>query len=594
MSPRHDSYWENFNLFEKGFKNIYDSNSCNNLVVTDSLTSEVCGSTLYDSPEIFKFLGGGEWKNTLFQNHEPSLWKDIKVPFNKIIVRLFQAEYSIGWFGLLLLNNISIKKDFSYTLLALNYPLDDKSIKRHDKLFESGIPISALTLGVRQQDESPLYPIFITWRNSFSEDSMPEKLSYEPIIRIDTVFRFPRCPSNEDGLIDWREIKIDEFSVSGENINEEFNALKTIYSRSRNYLKCFNDLDECTNEKIKKKICWMIAHSAFACETKRNSADYCENDSLYKEIKSFVISCVPGSNSQGSPIAIVLTSDSITSKNSRKFVEQIICISRTLASPYEFISLTLENQVQTIGKIAHQMPKDIGYHNDQLMEYKLEMQMVKNQYPELDFPDVPSLNSFSVTMMFLSAYTDKKLYQLPKQCAKILNEEWNEKSIGEFINMVVWQQSFERILASQDKLEKENMSLAGYFNNQLELLKEYPKPKLIIKNSFKPIKANGIYPLVLIALRNSFQHSYIGSLISNIPGEVEIKYINEFNAVQILNTGKPQQSVITQSQKGLERDISLFENLCFGWNITDFGDSYFSRFDHGISKWITEIKDLNI
>ena len=113
----------------------------------------------------------------------------------------------------------------------------------------------------------------------------------EPAIHISTIFKLPRSQDKNNGLEDWDKITIDEFQVYGENIDRA-DIHTVVYTRVRDFLSC----DNCKEEEIQQRICWMVAHSIFTSETKNNLnsttrslEDFFHNNHSWQEISSFVI-----------------------------------------------------------------------------------------------------------------------------------------------------------------------------------------------------------------------------------------------------------------------------------------------------------------
>jgi len=47
-----------------------------------------------------------------------------------------------------------------------------------------------------------------------------------------------------------------------------------------------------------------------------------------------------------------------------------------------------------------------------------------------------------------------------------------------------------------------------------DLERRYPRPVLVLEKTFKVRNPHRVYPLVLLALRQAFQHSYLHTLLS--------------------------------------------------------------------------------
>jgi len=244
--------------------------------------------------------------------------------------------------------------------------------------------------------------------------------------------------------------------------------------------------------------------------------------------------------------------------------------------------------------LLHQLPKDLTALNENLSQYSSKMTEFINKYgskyPELasELPKFYKPDSLGVTLMFTKAAQDRQLTEMPKDCAEILYGEWNQTTIENFINRVVWTQAKNRAL-NYPKVKEKGVIYYGV----VEIDRMFPKPEFILDRPFKLDSAQGIYPLLLLGLRSAYQHSYLMTLLSDSPsaGEVKIEYINE--ELIITNTGlPPAKETEAQNQASWEKDLKILEGLTNKWKFHNFGNQYITQcsiYDSEAKYWITKI-----
>jgi hypothetical protein len=249
-----------------------------------------------------------------------------------------------------------------------------------------------------------------------------------------------------------------------------------------------------------------------------------------------------------------------------------------------------------MSSILHQLPKDVAALNNELASFKTRLDRVRRQFPKLDIPRFAMPDSLSVMLMFLKASSDKRLYELPADCAELLTEEMNAESIGEFVRRVVWPEARSRVIASPQFVEltsKGHISWKGI----IDLEDKFPRPNLVV-SKFRIRNPLGLYPLLLIAFRNAYQHCYLSTLLANSdePGMVEIDYYSndeQSEQITISNTNGPASQDET-SQIGWVTDIAIFVGLTGGWRIIDQSpggrSGQFSNYDSRTNRWATIIR----
>ena len=238
--------------------------------------------------------------------------------------------------------------------------------------------------------------------------------------------------------------------------------------------------------------------------------------------------------------------------------------------------------------LLHQFPKDLTALDQELSNYRDKIDQLKRENPDLDIPLFNKPDSLGVILMFTKAAQDHQLIEMPEDCARILYGEWNEATIEEFIDRVVWTQAKNRALNYPEVKQKDIIKYGVVQINQM-----FQKPKLIFEQVFKLDHPQGIYPLLLLALRSAYQHSYRMTLLSDHreQGEVKIEYLNQ--ELTIYNTGLPSLDIQNlNQQKSWEKDTKILEGLTSRWQLHNFGDentTQCSVYDPKIKCWITKI-----
>lgn len=250
-----------------------------------------------------------------------------------------------------------------------------------------------------------------------------------------------------------------------------------------------------------------------------------------------------------------------------------------------------------MSSILHQVPKDVAALNNELASFKMQLDRVRGQFPDLDIPGFAMPDSLSVMLMFLKASSDKRLYELPADCAELLTREMNIESIGEFVRRVVWPEARSRVIASPRFMELTHSGRLSW-KGIIDLENKFPRPNLVVSKSFEIRKPLGLYPLLLIALRNAYQHCYLSTLLANSyePGIVAIDYHSgdeRSEQLTVSNTnGPPSQEEMPQT--GWVTDLDIFSGLTGAWRIIDQSrvgsKGRFSNYDSRKNRWATLIR----
>jgi len=261
---------------------------------------------------------------------------------------------------------------------------------------------------------------------------------------------------------------------------------------------------------------------------------------------------------------VVLIYDSLQDieeiKFQKKMISHEVCKMNLLYSQ-QGISMGIEAaEKRGISGMLHQLPKDLAATHDDLIEFVENYTQFRENPLELEPPlfDLSSLDSLSVSVMIAKCDSEKILYEIPTDCAKILEGEWNTESISNFIGRVVWKQGRQRCIS----IPRIQQSLRNFSAS------DFPKPTLRIDCPFTLKQSNGIYPLMIVVLRNTFEHSWIYSIDNpeEKNPEVTIRYCRDnFNeTVFVENAGKKS---LPKRQTGMNKDVETFDGLTGGWKV---------------------------
>lgn len=263
---------------------------------------------------------------------------------------------------------------------------------------------------------------------------------------------------------------------------------------------------------------------------------------------------------------VVLIYDSLQDiaevKFQKKAISHEICKVNLLYSQQGISTGAEAAEKRGISGILHQLPKDLAVASNSIANFAKKYKEFKKNLLGLDLPvlDLSSLDSLSVSVMFSKCESEKILYELPPDCAEILKSEWNSETTNNFIDRVVWKQSRTRCMSKpevQDRLSLLRRSASSF-----------SKPELIIENPFKVKNPNGLYPLVLVVLRNAFEHGWIYSIDKLANAKVRIYYLpsqDDFDESIIVENSGTEST--PKPQIGMHRDIETFEGLTNGWKV---------------------------
>jgi hypothetical protein len=237
------------------------------------------------------------------------------------------------------------------------------------------------------------------------------------------------------------------------------------------------------------------------------------------------------------------------------------------------------------------LPKDLRVLERELQDAIREMDSLRASHPDIDVPTIQMPDSFGVISMFLKAASEGKLLELPESCAALLRGQWTQQSVQELVDRTVWEQAKTRVeMDPSFALWKQDDRISAKSAEPRERLFKEKRPNLHIHTPFEVASPDGLYPLLLVTLRNAYQHALLASIDPDIavPGQVAIEYSrsNDSELVRVLNTGRPD--VQGSRQDGWERDLETFEGLTSGWHVRQHGDGSFSEY-MGQNEWVTEI-----
>ena len=302
----------------------------------------------------------------------------------------------------------------------------------------------------------------------------------------------------------------------------------------------------------------------------------------------------PISNTATISMVAYLRKGSFPSSGDHGAVEEAAAIANTFRSGS---SVTLKNVGTVSGiltgetKVLHHLPKDMWTLNDELQKHKAKLDALRTQYPHLNIPSFLMPDALSVMMMFLKAQYERELYELPSDCAEMLQEECTQLVMNEFVKRVVWEAAWRRVVA-EEKVKERRQAGTLTWSGIVDMERKFQKPELIIRQSFRVIRPHGLYPLLLVTLRSAFQHAFLHTLLDDhhCGGKVEIQHEakTEEESITITNTGRADENA---SQRGWTTDLEIFQPLTH-WRVIDQGSRAFSKLDGKINRWVTKLVRL--
>lgn len=266
---------------------------------------------------------------------------------------------------------------------------------------------------------------------------------------------------------------------------------------------------------------------------------------------------------------------------------------------------TLAGMERGAERTLHQLPKDIAALHRDFTDLKSDLDRLRRTNPRIPYFQMP--DAIQVMMMFMKAQNSRQLWQLPEDLPLMLARTWTPKSVSQLVDRVVWPATITRILNDgkvQELVEKGELA----WTSIQDLERRYPRPVLVLEKTFKVRNPHRVYPLVLLALRQAFQHSYLHTLLSGANlhqsrggplrprlqrGKVEIKYgrgRGQTECIIITNTGRPSQSGETRTQSGWANDLAVFEGLTGNWKVTEAKPMQWSIYDDTQQSWSTELR----
>ncbi len=235
--------------------------------------------------------------------------------------------------------------------------------------------------------------------------------------------------------------------------------------------------------------------------------------------------------------------------------------------------------------VTHQLTKDILALNNRIDIFNNDVAKKRLQNPGVEIPMFGRPDEFSFSVMQASALDKSRpLMELPEELAQKLAETWTTKVIDNLVRRLVEYPSKQRVKSHID-----------YYSSEPRRLQAYPPPKCVVPEEFKLKNSKGVFPLVILALRNAYQHAYLHTILNNSqqPGRIEIRHEvldNGGEVITITNTGEPPTREQEARQVGWERDLRVFQGVTGKWrvekNATHGQYSFYSR-DEDL--WLTRI-----
>lgn len=267
-------------------------------------------------------------------------------------------------------------------------------------------------------------------------------------------------------------------------------------------------------------------------------------------------------------------------------------VASEVASGYLVNQASRLGELRGQGAVLHQLPKDFRAAERSLGAAVAQLRKIAERHPELELPEIGIPDALQVISMFIEAASMGRLNELPESCAALIQGKWTEKRINELVDRVVWEQARSRVEVDARYRQWRREGLIPRRRSEVEELFLEKRPLLSIGQNLEFEDISGLYPLLLVTLRNAYQHALLAALDPQVQSvaKVEISRVGDNGdcIIGVYNTGQP--AMPSANQNGWERDLETFRGLTGGWRVRRIGPSSFSVYDEGKMLWRTEIQ----
>lgn len=251
-----------------------------------------------------------------------------------------------------------------------------------------------------------------------------------------------------------------------------------------------------------------------------------------------------------------------------------------------------EMQRRGAASTLHQLLKDFRVYYRQTEDFA-EAWKEYTRHPGGAAPRIPFNDSLAVELMLLEAQDEGRLYEQPEGCRRCLAEEMTAAKVeAEVVDRVVWPQAQARM--SSDIALRPFLKVPGVEHvTEKDIARYFGRPRLAIPTPFKVESPYGLFPVMLVALRNAYEHTLRWMIVEGRPneGHVEIRYSRSGGrqVIEILNSGRAPAKPVRR-QPGWLRDHAVLKSIRgVRWKVERSPRGSFSTYDAGKRRWTTRI-----
>jgi hypothetical protein len=238
----------------------------------------------------------------------------------------------------------------------------------------------------------------------------------------------------------------------------------------------------------------------------------------------------------------------------------------------------LMSQAMAAGRtgILHSLPIHLGTLAHDLERIRVMWEDTRSRNAWMNLEPFPlNTDLLEANLMLLRTQTNRKLMEAPPHYAALLRGTWSDVMITEFADALVWPHVLCRI--EQD------------YSHAKHSLAALSMPAIHIRSPFTLPASRGIYPVMLLVLRNALQHAAIHCLRTNSrsESEVTIEYADE--QLMVKNVGQPPDG---WPQLGLGRDLEGLMRLRppLDWEVLLSEEGRYSTYDEAQARWTTIVR----
>jgi hypothetical protein len=244
------------------------------------------------------------------------------------------------------------------------------------------------------------------------------------------------------------------------------------------------------------------------------------------------------------------------------------------------------------GSMLHQLPNDFASMSATLAKIREIAAQAPSELRARLQAEVERLDVFLVQGMFLGAAArSRRFEEMPHDIAEPLQKAFTEATVRPVFDRLVKSVAAVGRVAAE-KGWKERGWTDGERPRKKHIEEAMERVDFSVRVNHSLVPDRGFFPLLLVILRNAFQHSLIWTLLhpeKRASLEVVAEQRDGEDVVTIVNTGLPAQAAGT-GQQGLTDDLTVFRGHTGEWYVEEPHTATFACFSEAKSEWTTVIK----